>query len=756
MAGLIRNLPPRSSRESDKAVVSKARTRQQSSVSVKGGGGLYEKVSTITSLVNSKLGKYKDEYLLLRTESEVIAYFDKIIEYGYASIDTETSSLDTITTTLAGICLYVKGEKPCYIPVNHVSYITGVKTDEQVSSELITEQLNRCKEHNVKWIMHNAKFDIKVLRHTVNADIPCYWDTMLASRCMNENERASLKDLHLKYCDSTDEEPFTYDKLFHDVGFPQIPINTAYLYAAGDAIKTWELYEFQNNVLQRESLRGVRTVFMDIEMEVLKVVCNMEDRGIELDKSFAQELSDKYNNILKEREEFVYNELDNLKVEIEDFKRKNLDHKLTDPINISSPTQVAIILYDILGIGVVDDKKKRGTGEDILLKIDTPFTKALLEYRETSKLLSTYIDNIPKMASPKTGRIHCSFNQYGADTGRFSSSEPNMQNIPSKNKEIRRMFTASEGYVLVSCDFSQQEPRILADRSQDEHFIQAYADGKDVYAWVAEKIYKVPYEECKEFRPDGTKNPDGKKRRDSCKSIILGIMYGRGVHSIAEQLGCSRDEAQSIIDMFYREFPKIKSWMDDTVAKAREQGFVETIWGRKRRLPDMKLPKYEFSYAEDRKDFDPLNWDTAHDEMHVSESEMRKYATMLDKAWSRTGREQVLHKAKENGIIIKDNSGYLADAERQCVNSIIQGSSADVTKLAMIAVGNDKELIEKNCHIILQVHDEIILECPKEHAKFCADRVCQLMMNSAKEKVSVPMKVDAEVTVSWYGETIEI
>lgn len=293
--------------------------------------------------------------------------------------------------------------------------------------------------------------------------------------------------------------------------------------------------------------------------------------------------------------------------------------------------------------------------------------------------------------------------------------------------------------------------------SHDEHLIQAYIDGKDIYAWIAEKIYKVPYEECKEFRPDGTKNPEGAKRRSSVKSIILGIMYGRGAKAIAEQLNCSTKEAQKIVDTFYTEFPKVKKWMNDVLAHAHEYGYVETAWGRKRRLPDVQLEPYEFELmAGGPSTFDPLLWEEDQGEAEVDPAVKKKYIKQLEKAWGVKEKRDIIMRAREEGIKITDNGGKIADAERQCVNSIIQGSAADMTKLAMIAINNNARLKELDCHLLIQVHDEVICECPEANAKECAELLSSLMVGAAAEKIRVPMKCDAAVSYEWYGEELHI
>jgi len=754
--GLLKSMPPRATRQSDSAALSKASRTQATSVTVKGGQGIHSRISTAVAVVATKLGKYAEQYTLLRGEQEVREYFDAIINSGIGAIDTETNSLNPMSCSIAGVCLYSPGLKPAYIPLNHISYITGVKASNQVDVDVVKECLLKCDSSGVKWIMHNGKFDIRVILHQVGCVITCYWDTMLAAKCLNENEPAALKELHLKYCVTQDKEALSYGKLFEGIPFTQIPITTGYLYAAGDGVKTFELYEFQRHHLTRTKLPGCFYVFRNIEMPLIPAVAKMEDTGITLDMKFASALSTKYTALLVEREVKFYQVLSMYSKEIEAYKVKTPGHKLSDPVGIGSSVQIAIILYDILGLRSPDKDKPRGTGEEILLALNVPLSQAILDYRETAKLLSTYVDKMPLIVDPHTGRIHCSFNQYGAATGRFSSSDPNMQNIPSHNKEIRRMFSAAEGYLLVSCDFSQQEPRTLAHMSKDPALIQAYLDGKDIYAWIASSIYKVPYDECKETSLDGTKNPAGKKRRDSVKSIILGIMYGRGTKSIAEQLGVSTKEAQKIIDKFFTEYPQVKKFIDKTIEDAKINGYVETAWGRKRRLPDLLLPEFEFILMGTTPvDFDPLSFDEQEQfSMEVDEKTKVEYIKRLKGTWSNKDRGAIRAEAKLRGILIRDNGGIIAEAERQCVNSIIQGTSADMTKLAMILIHNDSQLREWKCQIVLQVHDELIAECPEQFAKQCADRLSLLMVQAAKSKITVPMKSDAEITKVWYGEEV--
>lgn len=726
-----------------------------------------DRINTIAALVNKNLGKYASLYDIIRDEEEFEEYIDRCIEFGEVALDTETTSLDPISCTLAGLCLYVPGSKGVYIPVNHVSYVTGVKVENQISETFATKMMKKLKEAKTRIILFNAKYDIRVIKNQLRVELIPYWDCYLAARLLNENEPDNnLKALHKKYCMKGEGDAFSFDSLFKGIPFTHIPVKTGYLYAARDPHITYELYQFQKPFLTEGSelcverdLEGPIFVFHHIEMPLINVVAEMEDTGIAFDFDHARKLSEEYTEKLKQAEKAFYTTCDGFGKELDAYRaEKGSSNKLEYPINISSPPQIAIMLYDVLKIKPVDKEKPRGTGEEILQKIDHPVAKAILEYRGISKLLTTYIDKMPTIVNEKTGRIHASFNQIGADTGRFSSSDPNMQNIPSHNDEIRKMFRASEGNVLLSSDYSAQEPRLTAHMSNDEKMINAYRQGKDLYVEVASIAYGLPYDECKEFRADGTRNPEGKERRGAAKAIVLGVCYGKGVAAIGEDLGISKKKAQEIYDKIMISFPGLKNFMEESEEMARERGYVSTVWGRKRRLPNMQLPRYEFSYIDGvPKDFDPLFDDEEEDRgsMEVDPEAIERYTKQLDKCYSRKEKERIKARAESEGIKIKDNGGYIAEATRQCVNSRIQGSAADQTKLAMILIGNDQRLKDLGFKMLLAVHDELIGECPKENAKEVAERFSGLMVEAAKD-LAVPSKCDVEITECWYGDPIVV
>ena len=295
----------------------------------------------------------------------------------------------------------------------------------------------------------------------------------------------------------------------------------------------------------------------------------------------------------------------------------------------------------------------------------------------------------------------------------------------------------------------------------DEMMLDAYRNDKDLYASIASLSFNKPYEDCLEFYLDehGNKtdkvNKEGKERRQSAKSILLGILYGRGINSVAEQLNTTKQKAQQIQDKVFKGFPAIKQFEEDTIAMAKSDGFVTTYWGRKRRLPEMQLPEYEFKYMEGYGDFDPLSFDTAIVSTEVPINLQRKYIAKLRNVWKREDRQKVYDEASTEGIQITDNGGKIADATRQCVNSRIQGSAADMSKIAGRIIYDNQRLKELGFKLLIPIHDEYLAECPIENAKECAELFSQCMCEAAKE-LHIPISCDTDVYHAWYGEKIEL
>lgn len=680
-------LNERTTKETDKTITQKAKRKVKSGKSVKGGNTLVVKIQAIRDTVERYIGDKRNEFLLITEISELEKYAEKCISNGAVAIDTETNSLDTLTCDIVGFSLFTKGNKPCYVPLNHKDYITGDKLSNQISVEAAQAVINKMIDAGVKFIFFNADFDIRVIRHTIGSYITPYFDCYIAARLLNENEPENkLKELHSKYVLDGKEEEFSFGELFKKVSFDLVPLDVAYLYAAKDAKVTYELYEFQLPFLTEgteentyQELGGVADVFWNIEMPLVTVVADMEDTGVKFDYSVQEKLSEKYHKELDEAEAKFYSELKKYTLNV---------------YSISSPKQLAELFYDELKVMTpVEDRKthqlKRTVDEEALVSCNHPLAESILAYRGCQKLISTYIDKMADVAK-NDGRVHCIFNQVGTDTGRFSSKNPNMQNIPSHNMDIRKMFKADDGYLMIGADFSAQEMRMVAHLADDDKMIQGYVEGKDIYCVVASLAFKVPYEECKEFRADGSLNKEGKERRSKAKAICLGINYGKGVKAIGEDLGITTQEAQAIYDKVLLEFPKLKAFMKESDDMAYYKGYVTTIFGRKRRLPDIQLPKYEFSVRGGNK---------------LSRQAEVKLTNKLNDMWFNDRKKYIEQLERVDGIKVKDNGGFIARAQRQCVNARVQGSAGDQVKMAMLKIANDPELKRLGFKILLQIHD---------------------------------------------------
>lgn len=712
MARSLFDLPAsRSTKGADHVVVTKATNKRSASVVIR-GDGLIEKISAINALVEKKLGKYRDDYEYIMDEEKFNDYIQKIVDNGICALDTETTGLDPISDNIVGMSLYTPGQKAVYIPIHHESYITGVECEGQLSVDVIKQELSKLKDTRI--VFHNAKFDIRVIMNSIGVKLQAYYDTMIAANLLNENEPHGLKALHSKYVLDGKEDEFSFGKLFDDMVFSKVPIKTGYIYAARDAIDTYELYEWQLPYITKGTpknidyeLEKVSDVFWNIEMPFIDVIVSMEQTGVCIDTEYAEKLSVEYHKqedeILKEFQTACGAYAD----EISMYRMKNPNSKLGDPINIASTTQLAILLYDIMKLDAGVDKKTgkpiRGTGDDVLQKLNNPVCEIVRKYRSVDKLIGTYIDKLPKCINPKDNRLHCNINQYGAKTGRLSSDNPNLQNIPSHNHDIRKMFVASPGHILLGADFSQQEPRCMAAMCGDPVMIQAYKDGKDLYAQIASLSFNKPYEDCLEFRPDGTTNPDGKARRSSAKTILLGILYGRGIDSVAEQLHTTKQKAQQIQDKIFKGFPAIKKFEDDTIEMAKEVGYVTTFWGRKRRLPEMQLPEFEFRWRPGYGDIDPLSFDGDTIESEVPVERKKYYIRKLHQ--NPYKKRKIFEEANEEGIWIIDNGGKIADATRQTVNARIQGSAADMSKIAGKLINSNPRLKELGFKLLIPIHD---------------------------------------------------
>ena len=419
-----------------------------------------ERLEMIRSEVLRILGVYKEQTVVLHTREELHNYIDAAIKNGDIAVDTETdNSLVPLTCKIMGLCLYTPGQKNAYIPVNHVNLETRELLPNQVTEHDIYEELLRLKD--VHCIFHNGKFDFEVIKCTCGNELEIYWDTMIGSRILDENERANLKQQYISKIDPSIEK-YSIEELFEGVEYAVVDPDLFALYAATDAFMTYKLYQWQVAQFAIPGNEKMYNLFKNIEMPIVRVCADMELAGIEIDQEYGKRLSEKYHKKLDIVDKQIEEEVAKYKDAIAEWRKtpdavyrekkvnkkgeetfsKSKSEQLQDPPSMTSPTQLAIFFYDVLKVGVIDKKSPRGTGEEILSKIDLPICKLILEKRGLEKIIGTYVDKLPECVIPKTGRLHAHFNQIGADTGRFSSSDPNLQNIPSHLKEIRMLFRA--------------------------------------------------------------------------------------------------------------------------------------------------------------------------------------------------------------------------------------------------------------------------------------------------------------------------
>lgn len=653
--------------------------------------------STSSKKMNSELNEiskkvidyFKDSpAILINNKSDLHDYVSKIIDCGYAGIDTETTGLDRIKDTIVGASLYCPGEPECYIPSKHLVPIFDVPYNDQLSYEDIGEELQRIADSDTKLIFANADFDLSMIYKDLKVDLikNCYYDVIIAWRCLKEDEKDNtLKGLYNKYVLKGKGDPMKFRDFFSPKLFPYCKPEVAKLYGANDAKITYELFKWQlpylikdNKKCKNSGLEAISDLVWGVEFPLMAVCQKMHRYGVYVDKSVADMLHKKYIPMqqaeLSKLQSMVQEVLDNPKY----HTRAKRPFARASDFNPDSVPHVQYVCYDLLQLNA--GKGGRGTGKEILGTFDHPIPNQILKCRSLTVLIGTFVEKLPKSVAPD-GKIHCQFKQIGAATGRFSSAEPNMQNIPSKSNDIRHMFRASPGYVLLSSDYSAQEPRITAYVSQDEKMIQSFKDGKDIYGSIASVAFGIPYEQCLEFLPDGTYSPEGKARRSEAKLIVLGICYGRSVVTIADQLysheNISDEEkvkkAQKVFDSVMNAFPALRKLMINAQSCARHKGYVETILGRRRHIPDMQLPEFEFrpmpGYV--NPDIDPLDVSTLDNKESIPERVVKQLEKEL-KSYKYFGQiaKRIKELAENDKIKVINNRARITEASRQCVNCV--------------------------------------------------------------------------------------
>lgn len=590
------------------------------------------------------------EYVAIKSEEQIeqlIALLSSVKEFCF---DTETTSVDSISAELVGISFAIEPHKAFYVPF----------PDNKKAAQCLAQKFKPVFENkHIRKIGQNIKFDLIVLKSydiTLAGDL---FDTMIAHYLINPELRHGMDymaEIMLQY-QTIHIEELIGQKGKNQLSMQQVPIDKITEYACEDADITLQL---KNRLEPQIEGNKMEKLFYEIEMPLVNVLAQMEINGVMID-DFA----------LAQSSQTMTNELLKIEHEIKKLAGKEL--------NINSPKQIGELLFENLKIAEKAKKTKTGqyvTDEETLEKMrgKHPVIEKILEYRGLKKLLSTYIDALPALINKSTNKIHTSFNQTVTATGRLSSSNPNLQNIPirdEKGKEIRKAFIASENCVFLSADYSQVELRIMAHLSKDANMIKAFQSNHDIHAATAANIYKIPIEQVTS------------DMRRKAKTANFGIIYGISVFGLAERLNIPRSEAKELIDDYFETFPMVKTYMDKCIENAREKGFVETIFGRKRYLPDINS-----------------------------------------------------HNANVRGF-----------AERNAINAPIQGSAADIIKIAMVRIS--KRIAEENLksQMILQVHDELNFNVPVDEIETLKLLVKEEMEQACS--LQVPLKVDIGIGNNW-------
>ncbi len=589
------------------------------------------------------------KYQLVDTEEGILRLIALISSHNFWCFDTETTGIDPIVAQLVGMSFCVTSDQAFYVPVSSDPY----------EAQIRVEQFRPLFENKAMKIGQNIKYDLLVLQNYGIEVQGALFDTMLAHYLLQPELRHGmdyLADVYLKY-KTIEIEELIGPKGKNQQNMRDVPLDQIAIYAAEDADITMKLKEVFEAELVKNNLK---TLFYDIEMPLVRVLASMERNGVRIDSSALSLSSQEMTLRMKSIELEIYQLAGN-------------------EFNISSPKQVGEILFEKLNIIDKAKKTKSGqysTSEEVLesMRYKHPVVEKILEFRGFKKLLTTYIDSLPLLIDPGSGKIHTSFNQAVTSTGRLSSSNPNLQNIPIRDedgKEIRRAFIPEEGCLFFSADYSQIELRIMAHLSQDENMIEAFHSGADIHAATAAKIFKVPLVGV------------DKDMRRKAKTANFGIIYGISVFGLSDRLAISRKEAKELIDGYFETYPSVKEYMDKSILTAKDKGYVETLYHRKRFLPDIN---------------------------------------------------------SQNAIV----RGY---AERNAINAPIQGSAADIIKVAMVHIWQRFKDEGIRSQMILQVHDELnfsVLVSEKE-------KVEKIVIEEMEHAISlrVPLRVDCGWGNNW-------
>jgi len=613
---------------------------------------LFGEIETQTEVVKGKsIHNTPHKYITVQTETEILDLVKVLNEADEFCFDTETTGLDYFALDLVGMSFSVKEGEAYYVPAS----------SDYEEAEKVVAHFRPLLEHKTKIkIGQNVKFDLLVFkRYDVNVSLPVY-DTMLAHYLIEPDLKHGMDYLSETYLGYT---PVHIEELIGKKGKNQgnmrdVPLEKISEYAAEDADITLQL---KNKLAPLVTKQEVDKVLNDIEHPLIEVLAGMEYEGVRIDEEFLKTYSKEL-------------EIDLVKVRDEIYQLAGRE------FNVDSPKQLSEVLYNELKIPFEGKKTSTGqlsTNEDALeglVKLH-PIAGKILDYREFAKLRSTYVDALPLMINKKTGRVHTTFRQHVAATGRLASDNPNLQNIPirtERGQRVRKAFIPrDENHILLSADYSQIELRIVAELSGDENMLDAFQKKIDIHTATAAKVYNVAIADVT------------KEMRYKAKSVNFGIIYGQGAFGLADNIGTTRGEAKEIIANYFAQFPKIKEYMNANVQFAREHGFVQTILGRKRYLKDINSKNFTVR-------------------------------------------------------------GY---AERNAINSPVQGSAADMIKLAMINIHHEFNKQNLKSKMTLQVHDELVFDAHKDEVEIIKPIIYDKMIHAIK--TNVPIEAEMGTGVNW-------
>ena len=632
-------------------IPNKNQSYSSSQLDLFGTQSLVESHEPVITAVHKTIVTERPSYHLISTAAERKELLEILLTQKQVCFDTETTNIDARQADLVGISFSYKSREAFYV---------AIPQEYEAAKSIIHEFMPFFQNTGIEKIAHNIKYDLKVLsRYGISLAVPTF-DTMIAHYLINPEARQNMDFLAQHYLNY---QAISIETLIGKKGKSQgnmrdLEPSEISDYACEDADITLQLKHIFEKEIKKPHLKDL---FYDMEMPLVEVLMEMEEEGITIDSNALAEYS---------------KELDSTLIDL-DSQIKELAGM---EFNTDSPKQMGEVLFEKLKISAKAKKTKTGqfaTSEDVLEKHkhDHPIVPLILEYRQLRKLKSTYVDALPTYCDQNDGRIHTNFMQTVTATGRLSSNNPNLQNIPirsEKGREIRRAFVSRDkDHKLMAVDYSQIELRIIAALSEDPNMIQSFRDGLDIHAATAAKVYGVSIEAVT------------REQRSAAKAVNFGIIYGQSAFGLAQNLKISRTEAKEIIDSYFEQYGTIKSYMDKVISQAREEGYVETIMNRRRYLPDIN---------------------------------------------------------SGNAIV----RGY---AERNAINAPIQGSAADIIKMAMISVHAEMKKKQVKSKMILQVHDELVFDVHNSEEELMQDLVRKAMEKAVK--LSVPMEVELSLASNW-------